>query len=32
MNVEVTVDDEVMGVVAAQERKDENRLRKVENG
>ena len=32
MNVEVTGDDEVMGVVAALERKDENWLRKVEKG
>ena len=32
MNVEVIGDDEVMGVVAALERKDENLLRKVEKG
>ena len=32
MNVEVTGDDEVMGVAAALERKDENLLRKVEKG
>ena len=32
MNVEVTGDDEVMGVVAALERKEENWLRKVEKG
>ena len=32
INVEVTGDDEVMGVVAALERKDENWSRKVEKG